>query len=583
MKNIITLLTSAAVLAGGAVDANASNWWYTCIGGAKAKWASNGLTLRASSVGFPTGSSWATALASVASAWSATPSNMNYSIQFNEPGVALNNGQNETWWTDSLGAPAVCYLWYTEFGCQLVETDVLFLNTVSYSTSTTKSALTAYGGGGRPFRTTALHEFGHAQGLAHTGDTYSIMGQDWDHIHANGATATAYPGEDAVAGSMGVYGKVGSAFEDLAVAHWRFTGASGEYSSHARTRLFDSVGVEISKYASSPEPVYLVKKGQIVKLEMSYENLGKSSKSVKVGYYLSTNDIISTADQFLGEGSVTIGPDVVFTTSNTTLVIPTSVNGDQNYWLGAIIDYNGAVAEADEGNNATYTGIRIAKDPPDLQATSISGPSSAIVGQSVTINRNVASVGGTYAGSFAYSVRLSPNSTISSIDVLVLSSSSSSMGSVSQSVAIPASLTPGTYYWGLMVEPVGGETNTSNNAVAGGTITVNPKPDLKAVSIVGPTVAVGGNVVKVKFDVAATAYTGSFLYELRVSLDPTITSADPLVASGKSAVFGPRKAKFVMPSLPAGKYYWGLIVVPVANEASTADNAVAGGKVKVKP
>ena len=284
---------------------------------------------------------------------------MYYSMIYDDTSVGMNNGQSEVWWQSSPGAPAITYWWYNTGSCTFNETDIIFDNTVAYSTTTSKSSLWPYGGGSRPFQTTAMHEFGHAQGLGHTADRYAIMGQDWDHIHANGTTATAYPGEDAMAGSCAVYGLDAALVQDLGAAHWRWTGASGAYSAHDRTRLFNTSLVELPKVAGTLEPVYRVSKGQAVRLEMSFENMGASTQTVKVGYYLSTNDLISTADTFLGEQTITVSRDSVLTTNGSTVTVPTWTTSGVNYWIGAIIDYNGAVPEIYESNNATYTGIRI--------------------------------------------------------------------------------------------------------------------------------------------------------------------------------------------------------------------------------
>lgn len=110
------------------------------------------------------------------------------------------------------------------------------------------------------------------------------------------------------------------------------------------------------------EPVYRVNKGQTVKLELTYENLGKTSPlTAKVGYYLSSNDAISVVDRFLGEGTTaTLYRGFPDTTFNTFLVIPSDlVSGQTYWWVGTIIDYNNAYSKRSEANNATYIGIRV--------------------------------------------------------------------------------------------------------------------------------------------------------------------------------------------------------------------------------
>lgn len=354
MSRIKTLaLTLASLLA--AADSQASTW--QMCGATRVKWAANNYTMRASGVGFPAGP-WRTALDQTRARFNQSPSRMRYYVQWDEPGVALGNGQSEVWWSTGFGAPAVCYTWWNG-SCQLVEADVMFDNAVAYTTSTTKTTLWPYAGASRPFRTTAMHEIGHAQGLGHTSDRYSIMGQDWDHIHANGSVATAYPGGDAVAGSVTTYGLITGALQDLGVSHWRRTGASGAYSTHDRTRIMNTSNLELPKIFVGGQPVYKVNKGQTVKLELTYENMGKTSPiTTTVSYYVSTNDTITSIDTFLGNGSVTLYRGAA-TTNNAYLVIPNNLVSGTTYYLGAIIDGTGAYGEYVESNNATYTAIKI--------------------------------------------------------------------------------------------------------------------------------------------------------------------------------------------------------------------------------
>ena len=218
------------------LQANAYNTW-TCLG-EKLKWSSNSVTMRYSSVSFPSGS-WRSSLDTAIDHLNENPSPFNYSKSYGDTSVAIDNGQSEAWFTSSQsilnGAPAVAY---TQYDCidywifgkdvELTEADVIFDNGVSYTTSMSKSNLSAYAGTLRPFQTTAIHELGHGAGLAHTNNTYNIMGDDWDHITANGSTARSYLGEDAANGLVYLYGTTGSSAEDLAVTHFKRTGASGE-------------------------------------------------------------------------------------------------------------------------------------------------------------------------------------------------------------------------------------------------------------------------------------------------------------------------------------------------------------------
>jgi hypothetical protein len=223
----------------------------------------------------------------------------------------------------------------------------------------TRTNLWNYGGSFRPFQTTAIHELGHALGLAHTNNTYNIMGTDWTHIHANGTTARSYLGEDAANGVVYLYGTSGSTLEDLGVTHWKYLGTSGEYSTHQKTRVTNSSGGALPTFTVSGETGYYVSKGQVVRLELTYENNGKTTQSSSdVRFYVSTNNTISTSDTLLGSTTFSLGRNTVMTTSNS-LTIPSSLTSGVTYYLGAVIDADGSLGEMTEGNNATYLPIRI--------------------------------------------------------------------------------------------------------------------------------------------------------------------------------------------------------------------------------
>jgi hypothetical protein len=357
MYRTLVVLMSACLLAGGARDTFAFS--QLKCGSLNLRWPSNIYSTSAASVSFPVGP-WRDALASVVSRWNGNASLLAYSVSYDDPSIGLGNGQNEVWWSNGFGAPAVANWWFYTDTCTFAEADIRFDNTEAYHYTTSKSSLWPYGGAYRPFQTTAMHEFGHAGGLGHTANTYNIMGQDWDHIHANGSVATAYPGEDAVSGMVATYGLWAGGPQDLGVAHWRWVGSGGEYSAHDRTRLFNATGVELPQVFGTAEPTYYVTKGKTVKIEMSFENMGRTSPlTAKVRYYLSTNDFISTADRPLKITTVTLSRDQVLTSSTTKLLIPRNLVSGANYWLGAIIDYNGAISEGNEDNNATYIGIRV--------------------------------------------------------------------------------------------------------------------------------------------------------------------------------------------------------------------------------
>ena len=331
------------------------------------KWDHTTVRFRVHGASFPSTTLWRYALAEAADRWNQTPSNFRYNLTYDEPGVGRRNHENEIWWSeefDESDPPAVTKWWNPRrVACEFKETDIIFNRTESYSVLLVgnKSDFWSYGGRMRPFQTTATHEFGHAQGLAHEERLYNIMGQDWTHIHANGPTATAYPGVDAVRGSIDTYGRLpAGSNQDLSITHFKRIGDDSEYSMHGRTGICDTAGVVLPNRGTA-EPQFAVRPGQTVQVEFGYENIGVPSGRVIVNYYLSTDHVISTSDTILASRTVALEDTVVLNAESTrvTFTLPSWLAPGSRYWIGAVIDPLNVAAEVNEENNATYIGIEV--------------------------------------------------------------------------------------------------------------------------------------------------------------------------------------------------------------------------------
>lgn len=354
-KHLTSLIIAAAVA--GNVTHNADA--YVTHG----KWDSYPFTMRASSVSFPSGNPYRTALGTVRSRFYNNPSEVWYNQSYDDGSVGFDNGQCEIWFTaDSDYSPAYTFWWYSFWdGDEIVEADIVFYNAAGYTTSMTKTSLWGYGGASRPFQTTCCHEIGHAAGLSHEDDEYNIMGQDWTHIHLSGTTCRSYFGEDACDGLVALYGLAsGGTFEDLSVTHWKWTGASGGYSQHGMCKMYNSAGtIELGWTTFSGQRRYNVTKGSTYQVEFTFENNGETSQARSMGIYLSTDNSINTAlDTLLMSTTPTVSRGDV-STWKYSITIPASLTSGVTYYIGVVVDRSAALGEYDESNNTSYHIIRV--------------------------------------------------------------------------------------------------------------------------------------------------------------------------------------------------------------------------------
>ncbi len=363
MKKIL----AAIILTGVFISGSAAAFSYKECLGEKLKFDSDTKTIRPNTTSFPAGY-WENGIRDTVNKFNSNPSKFRYSVSMDSGGVGIG-GESEIWGdTGSIlnGAPAIAYQnWtcYWLFGNHVHtdSVDVIFdySSPFQWTADTVKSSLIRYTGNKRAIQTTGAHELGHGLILNHVNTEYNIMGSDFEHIHVNGANARAYIGEDASDGAVFLYGTRSPALQDVGVVHWKYSGPSGEYSDHTKTVLYNTSGVVLPTVDVAGETGYRVSRGQTIRAEFTYENNGASFQSnIATGYYISTNDLISTGDRRIGGASWNLARDNVLTTT-VNLTIPSNLTPNTNYWLGVVIDENNAIGESVESNNATYIPIRV--------------------------------------------------------------------------------------------------------------------------------------------------------------------------------------------------------------------------------
>lgn len=326
---------------------------------------SKGLNWRAGKNSFKSGTGWPTALTTANARWNQAPGDFTFGIRnWNETYVGFGNGQHEIFFTTNQGfldgAPARCVYYYKCSNASIGEVNVVFDANVQYSKSDTQSSKTPYGGSWRPWGTTALHEMGHALGLCHVNYEYNILGEDWDHIHANNGKVRHYVGEDAADGAVHIYGKTKtSPVNDVGVTHWKYGGADGEYSEHIPCKIYHTNGNIVANANYNGFLRFDVKPGSQYDVQFSYENNGYYYQgTVPTGYYISTNDYITTLDRLIATTNFSLGRNSVYT-AKKRLTIPGDLTVGQTYWLGVIVDRTNIISEFSGVNNATWQQIRI--------------------------------------------------------------------------------------------------------------------------------------------------------------------------------------------------------------------------------
>ncbi len=176
------------------------------------------------------------------------------------------------------------------------------------------------------FRSTVLHELGHVRGLGHynawqsienSGQSKHLRGETTYMVDRNGVRANATNVSER---DFAIYNK----WHNGSVPRWM---------------------------KMSPTTI---REGQQLSIDnISVENKGTLAfgSTLTFGVYLSTNTIISTADQRISSGSWGSYSTNTASTFDWTATIPTQSDCSTRY-VGGIVDYNGAWTERYEGNNA---------------------------------------------------------------------------------------------------------------------------------------------------------------------------------------------------------------------------------------
>jgi subtilisin family serine protease/subtilase family serine protease len=196
------------------------------------------------------------------------------------------------------------------------------------------------------------------------------------------------------------------------------------------------------------------------------------------GFYLSPDSSYDATDVPLGSRVVPALGVAATHAAATLLTIPAGT-APGTYYVVAVADMNGAVAEISESNNSRSDMVRIG---PDLTVPTLTVPSSGIAGTTLSVSDIASNQGGDSAPGSLTSYYLSTNSLLNASDVPLgsrpvpaLAPGSSHAGSVS--LLIPAATAPGTYY--IIARADGGDgiaESLETNNVRAKSITIAAAP-----------------------------------------------------------------------------------------------------------
>lgn len=194
---------------------------------------------------------------------------------------------------------------------------------------------------------------------------------------------------------------------------------------------------------------------------------GDPSNSVTLDFYASTNTDISGFDTFLGSANIGTFNGDQTKSGSVNVSIPDTLSGD--YYIGYI-----ASASDDfyvNQSNEAYDAVQVnVQGRSDLFANYLTALSArAGIGGDYDVRFNVQNQGTISSGSYDVDVYASTNTFISTGDTLLGTFSRPSLGvggssTVVDTVSIPAFMSPGNYYIGMIVEGGVNESNFSDNS-----------------------------------------------------------------------------------------------------------------------
>ena len=265
------------------------------------------------------------------------------------------------------------------------------------------------------------------------------------------------------------------------------------------------------------------------------------SPSNYVGYYLSTDSIFDGSD-------INLGSDYVYEVSGSsyyslypTLYMPSYISNGE-YYLLAVADFYGQVAEANEYNNVGATRITVGVSGPDLVIGSLTASNTnPDAGSFLYVTNTEVNQGNTDASGHFVGYFLSTDSTYDVWDTYLSTNylaglTAGNSTTFNPALYLPSSITDGVYYLIAIADYGSGvnETNEYNNTkalrITIGDVVVPPVgADLSlAIFYANETTVTAGKSLSVVFDDynSGTSVAGPHNVKFYLSTDTTVSSDD---------------------------------------------------------
>ncbi len=387
--------------------------------------------------------------------------------------------------------------------------------------------------------------------------------------------------------------------------------------------LVRNVDLRVEAVSSTADGLSNVVAGQSITISATVKNWGTTTTSlpvsdymtIPVSYYLSTDNVITTEDRFIGSSGLYRLPAGRSGSTSVTVNLPAPLQPG-TYYIGAIVDTPNVQVEINKSNNskAAASSFTVVRDV-DLTVSALTSSAEQQFlnrGDSITINATIANGGSTAttANTISLSFYLSTDVVITPADTFIGSSgvlsqlAAGGSANLTKTLSIPATLAPGTYYIGAIVDTPNAqpESNENNNATATAHsfYLFGNNVDLTVSALSSP--AIGGNVdrggsITISATVAnggSTATTATTIpVSFYLSTDNVITTADKFIgssgvlsqlAAGGSTTL--TKTLNIPTTLAPGHYYIGAIVDAPNAQPETVENnnsRATAGTINVLP